>query len=738
MKHSKLAQALALGLAMGAGAGLVHAQSPTTQDATERVIVQFKPGAKASLTHALSQERAVVHHSLDRQNAVAVTVPAAAVERLRQRADVVKVEVDAKRYPMAETIPYGIDLVKARDLWDADRDGQIDDDAVTGAGTTVCVIDSGLQANHVDFQGVDVIGGHPSNWNTDVCGHGTHVAGTIAAAYQGEGVVGVSPGEVSLFIVKVFGNGNAGNCTWSYASDLVDAANRCADAGADVINMSLGGSNAIAAEEAAFNALAQQGILSIAAAGNAGNTSYSYPASYPVVMSVGGVDINKDAYTSSQRNDQVSVAAPAVSVLSAYYVQEAELTVGGQTFFAQSMEGSTETAATGELVDGGLCTASDSAWAGKVVLCERGEISFEEKNGNVAAAGGVASVIYNNVPGAIGGTVVSSTIPALDISQADGQYIAANLLGQSATASAIPTLSDTALAYNSGTSMATPHVAGAAALLKSADPTWTNYQIRRALEQTAEDLGAPGYDTTFGHGLIDIPAALARLVDDPGDPGPDPEPEPEPRDELQKGVPVTGLSAATGQVLTYQFDVPANATNLSVAISGGTGDADLYVRFGGEPSTTVYDCRPYLAGNNETCTFPTPEAGTWYVDVRAYSAFSGVALLADWLEPGDAVPVSSGELVRDLAGAAGDELVYTIEVPAGAASLRVQTSGGSGDISLYAAEGVEPDADAHDYASQRPGNNELITIANPAAGTWYFKVIGERAFARATFRATVN
>ena len=76
----------------------------------------------------------------------------------------------------------------------------------------------------------------------------------------------------------------------------------------------------------------------------------------------------------------------------------------------------------------------------------------------------------------------------------------------------------------------------------------------------------------------------------------------------------------------YTLVVPAGATNLKFTIAGGTGDADMYVRLGAAPTTTSYNCRPYLSGNNETCTFAAPTAGTYYVRVRAYSAFSGVTL----------------------------------------------------------------------------------------------------------------
>ncbi|WP_144774596.1 proprotein convertase P-domain-containing protein, partial [Luteimonas sp. J16] len=101
-------------------------------------------------------------------------------------------------------------------------------------------------------------------------------------------------------------------------------------------------------------------------------------------------------------------------------------------------------------------------------------------------------------------------------------------------------------------------------------------------------------------------------------------------DVLQNGVPVTGLSGASGSTRTWTIEVPAGANNLVVKIAGGSGDADLYVRRGSPPTTTSYDCRPYLTGNNETCTFASPQSGTWYVMLRGYSAFSGVTLTASY------------------------------------------------------------------------------------------------------------
>ena len=111
---------------------------------------------------------------------------------------------------------------------------------------------------------------------------------------------------------------------------------------------------------------------------------------------------------------------------------------------------------------------------------------------------------------------------------------------------------------------------------------------------------------------------------------------------LTNGVAKTGLSAATGGTLSFVMDVPAGATNLKFAMSGGTGDADMYVRYGSAPTTTVYDCRPYVGGNTETCTYTTVQAGRYYVMLSGYSAFSGVSLTGSYTAAtGNAPPTAS-------------------------------------------------------------------------------------------------
>ena len=108
-----------------------------------------------------------------------------------------------------------------------------------------------------------------------------------------------------------------------------------------------------------------------------------------------------------------------------------------------------------------------------------------------------------------------------------------------------------------------------------------------------------------------------------GEPGPG-------EGSLEKGVPVTGLSASTGNDVVYTLEVPAGATNLVFTMSGGSGDADMYVKRGSAPTDSSYDCRPYRSGNSESCTFAAPTAGTYYVRIKAYSSFSNVSLVGDY------------------------------------------------------------------------------------------------------------
>jgi len=506
--QSPLVLSLAIGLLMASPA------AADAQGATERYMIQYRAGKADLVEGELARKRTRRLRHMRRSRIMAAHLTQEEARGLTNSLNVERVELDVRRYPSAESRPYGIDLIQA-------HAAQLD---VSGSTPrTVCVIDSGYDTSHPDLPNSrSFVTGNAQPgtgaWDSPGDSHGTHVAGTIAALANDVGVVGVdrSPG-LQLHIVKVFDDEGE----WTYSSDLIAAVESCVDAGAHVINMSLGGGAPSSIEEAAFIDAAtprggHPGTLSIAAAGNSGDTSRSYPASYESVISVAAVDSQKAVATFSQRNAAVELAAPGVGVLS---------TVPG---------------------------------------------------------GGYASY--------------------------------------------------------SGTSMATPHVAGAASLLWGLHPACSPTQIRNALALSAEDLGAAGRDHEFGYGLIQVAEAddLIRAggCDAVGEPTPAPPANPAPNPEtpvLENGATVRDLVLATGQKQYFKVPVALGAQNLSIRMTGGTGDADLYLRGGALPSTGTYDCRSWAVGNDEACRVFEPTGPTdYYVMVHAYDDFSGASLAVDY------------------------------------------------------------------------------------------------------------
>lgn len=193
-------------------------------------------------------------------------------------------------------------------------------------------------------------------------------------------------------------------------------------------------------------------------------------------------------------------------------------------------------------------------------------------------------------------------------------------------------------AWNAGTSMAAPHVAGIVALIQSASATpKTPAQVKKILENTAyANGGFPGgcsYAVPCGTGIVDAHAAvLVANGTNPLPADPPAAPPPPPAIELQNGVTVTGITVAANGIISYELHVPNGATNLLFAMYGGTGDADIYVKRGSKPTSTSYDCRPFSFGNNETCFFPAPASGVWYVDVKGFSAATGVSLYPSFVD----------------------------------------------------------------------------------------------------------
>jgi secreted trypsin-like serine protease len=204
--------------------------------------------------------------------------------------------------------------------------------------------------------------------------------------------------------------------------------------------------------------------------------------------------------------------------------------------------------------------------------------------------------------------------------------------------------------------------------------------------------------------------------------------------ELVTGIPVTGLNAAQGETLTYTLDVPAGVTNLSFRISGGAGDADLYVKFGSAPTDNVYDCRPYIDGNEELCEITNVEAGTYFVNVKGYRSFSGVNLVGQYSGTGPTDVINE----VNLSGTQYEWLQYQLEVPEGTSLLKVNTFNGTGDADLYVRSGSAPTTNLYDCRPYKVGNVEECMWNNPEPGTWFIYIRAYSNFTGVSLTATLD
>ena len=621
--------------------------SQSANEITDASSMDYQPRTNEifSQLRALNSVKAREMKRIGRSNSYSTKLDSTSIRALRLRQDVEYVEEDLPRRLLAETTPWGQTYVGATVLSDSQAGNR-----------TICIIDSGYDRSHNDLSGNNVTGTNNSgtgNWyqpgNNNA--HGTHVAGTIAAIANNEGVVGVMPNQnANIHVVKVFNEAG-----WGYSSSLVSAVDTCVNSGgADVVTMSLGGSGSTTTERNALNTHYNNGVLLIAAAGNAGDSSYSYPASYDSVMSVAAVDSNRDHAAFSQYTDQVEISGPGEAILSTVTVGEgrtADITIAGQSYFNNGVvphnrltpSGSSyasapvNASATATLAE---CTVNGTSFncgsmSNKICLVERvgnQGSSYPEINAVKACktAGAKGVIVYSNtaLPGLQNPFLVDAnseiTVPSMSVDRATGLALRTKI-GQSATVS---NLGNQDYEYYNGTSMATPHVSGVATLVWSYHPECSATQIRAALNATADDLNVAGRDNKTGFGMVNATAAKAYL--DESCTGPTDTGSGSGDNVLEKGVAKTGLAGAKNDELYYSLDVPAGATALSFTMSGGTGDADLYVQYGASPTTSSYDCRPWKSGNAESCPIATAQSGTYYVMVQGYSAFSGVSLVANY------------------------------------------------------------------------------------------------------------
>jgi len=215
-----------------------------------------------------------------------------------------------------EKIPEGIQLMKAPQVWEESKRGQ---------GVVVAILDTGCQLDHPDLKD-RIIGGRnfttdnnsdPDQFN-DNNGHGTHVAGTIAAIEDGQGVVGMAP-QVSLLILKVLDSSGGGGY-----QNLIDAIHYALEwQGPEgqkvrILSMSLGGEKDDPALHTVIVQATGAGVLVVCAAGNTGQVERQFPGGYNEVVGVGAVDLDKKLATFSTMNKEIDVVAPGVNIVSTY------------------------------------------------------------------------------------------------------------------------------------------------------------------------------------------------------------------------------------------------------------------------------------------------------------------------------------------------------------------------------------------------------------------------------------
>lgn len=528
--------------------------APLTAEETQRYLVSTRGGSGAKrLRVAANAELASKHRVRAFRNidAFAADLTATEAAELQRRGDVILQPVvervaleEAASTPIVrpaenpaanepQTTPWGITSINAHQVWAVTR----------GENVHVAVLDSGVELGHSDLKHALQPGFNAFDATlqpVDGNRHGTHVIGTIAAADNNIGVVGVAPG-VKIYPVKVLDNDGRGTDETLIAGiDWVMEKAKTVG-GRWVINMSIGSSLPSLVEETAVRDAISKDIVMVASAGNSGNEQLRYPARYDGVIAVGAVDSESRRAGFSSYGVGLTVMAPGADVRSTIikgFQNSVNLKAGAEPIPVWEVTGSGYGTITGRLVDSGEGDPEDftPAVKGQIALIWRsGRVLFREmvRNAREAGAAGVLIVTYEQDRTMYGSLTLYPDppdplfdnypfLPTVAVLYETGKALVA--AGRDVTI----TYSTAEYATMNGTSMSSPHVAGTAALLLSLAPELSVAQVAYALRMTARDIYDGGWDYETSWGVVDALAA-ARWVAPQRFGAPPPTPVPSPR-----------------------------------------------------------------------------------------------------------------------------------------------------------------------------------------------------------------
>lgn len=276
-----------------------------------RVIVGFNGKVDASV---FANNGGKAGRSIPSANALAGTLPAGRIAKVKRNPNVAYVEEDAVVRTAAQTLDWGVDRIDADLVWSNAN--------VTGTGVKVAVVDTGVDLQHPDLAanigaGIDIVNGDGTAQDDN--GHGTHVAGIIAAVDNSEGVIGVANTAV-IMPVKVLDRNGSG-----YTSDVYAGVDWAVANGAQVINLSLGGPSPTTTGETSINNAVAAGVVVCAAAGNDGDGDPnnedppSYPGAYDAAIAVASTDPDDSVSSFSTSGPWVDLAAPGRDIYSTYW-----------------------------------------------------------------------------------------------------------------------------------------------------------------------------------------------------------------------------------------------------------------------------------------------------------------------------------------------------------------------------------------------------------------------------------